>query len=113
MKRRSFFKSLVAGIVASSMDVMGWVEPILRVKERIKMAIVNPAYHNAKYEDIVIFSSNFKEMLNGMEPPKSRVRRDTPNGPAIPRFILVDSPLNETQQELRQPTKEHPQTSNK
>ena len=93
MKRRSLFKSFVAIIAASAVEVMGWKNLVPSAPKVMKMAIVNPAYINAAYEDTVIFNEDVsKEMRDYYSHPRPRFNEKMER---VPPFILVDSPIQD------------------
>ncbi len=105
MKRRSFFKSVAGVFAACAMQTLGWRSPVLAAPKAMKMAVVNPAWHNARYAEIAFHGEHGEVMGSIFASPKLKLpdidcaftgkRFDSTAGPMkpIPHFILVDSPI--------------------
>ncbi len=68
MQRRSFFKSLLGTVaaitVASAVECFGVADKVVEVAKRAKEIIVNPAYFEAAYEDVIFFHPMVVQRIN-------------------------------------------------
>ena len=79
MNRRNIFKLLTGVACAAAMEITGTVPSVAQVVKRAKVAIINPDYLSAAFEDMVIWNPDAMELC------RSPISGNAPN-----RYDLID-----------------------